>query len=144
MSNNEEEKSSYQLKIKVINFIELAYKSDGDITASLVKSKGGFTLKVNDKGEGILSGKAGIVRFSAKKEVKQFGLDFKVASIMFSGNKNGKIHYTATFNFLGGVKVAFSSIVDVEKLILSCSGLLCQAARLLKNRHKQIDQSLYQ
>ncbi len=143
MSSNEE-MNSYQLKIKVINFIELAYKSDGDITGSLVKSKGGFTLKVNDKGEAVLSGKAGIVRFSAKEEIKRFGLDFKIASIMFSGNRNGKIHYAATFNFMGGVKVAFSSIVDVEKLILSCSGLLCQAARMLKNRHKQIDQSLYQ
>jgi len=143
MSNNETT-TSYQLKMKVINFIELAYKSNGDITASLIKSKGGFTLKVNDKGEAILSGKSGMVRFTVKDEIKQFGIDLKVASIMFSGNRNGKIHYAASFNFMGGAKVEFSSIVDIEKLILSCSGLLCQAARLLKNRHKKIDQSLYQ
>ncbi|MCF6324352.1 MAG: hypothetical protein L3J89_08525 [Gammaproteobacteria bacterium] len=143
MSDNETA-TSYQLKVKVINFVELAYKSNGDITASLIKSRGSFTLKVNDKGEAVLSGKAGMVRFSVKNEIKQFGIDLKVASIMFSGNRNGKIHYTAFFNFMGGAKVEFSSIVDVEKLILSCSGLLCQAARLLKNRHKQIDQSLYQ
>jgi len=142
--SDKEPTTSYQLKIKVINLIELAYKSNGDITTSLVKSKGSFILKINDKGEATLSGKAGMVRFTAKNEIKKLGIDLKIASIMFFGTPNGKIHYTASFNFMGGAKVEFSSIIDVEKLILSCSGLLCQAARLLKNRHKQIDQSLYQ
>lgn len=142
--SNDETTNSYQLKIKVINFIELAYKSNGDVTASLVKSKGGFTLKVNQKGDAILSGKAGMVRFSVKDEINQFGIDLKLVSIMFSGNRNGKIHYTASFNFMGGAKVEFTSIVDVKKLILSCSGLLCRAARSRKNRHKIIDQSLRQ
>jgi hypothetical protein len=136
--------SPYQLKVKVINLIELAYKENEGITTSLVKEKGAFTLKISENGEAVLSGKAGIVRFSAKEEVKQIGIDLKVASIMFTGGLNGKIRYIAAFSFLGGVKVEFASSIDIEKLILSCSGLLCRAARLLKNRHKQIDQSLHQ
>ena len=142
--DNQDSTSSYQLKVKVINFIELAYKSNGVVTRSLVTSKGGFILKINDRGEATLSGKAGIVRFSVNNEINQFGIDLKMASIMFSGNRNGKIHYSASFNFMGVAKVEYTSIVDVEKLILSCSGLLCEAAGQLKNRYKQIDQSLYQ
>lgn len=142
MSN--EGSSPYQLKVKVINLIELAYKENEGITTSLIKEKGAFTLKINENGDAVLSGKAGIVRFSAKDEIRQLGLDLKVASIMFSSGQNGKIRYVASFSFFGSIQVEFSSALDIEKLILSCSGLLCRAARLLKNRHKQIDQSLYQ
>lgn len=134
--------SSYQLKIKVINLVELAYKENEGVTTSLLREKGPFTLKVNERGEAMLTGKAGNVRFDVSEEVKQIGLDLKVVTIMFSGSKDGKLRYMASFNFAGGVKVEFSSLLDVEKLILSCSGLLCRAARLLKNRHKQIDQSI--
>lgn len=118
--------SSYQLKIKVINLIELAYKENEGVTTSLLKEKGPFTLKVNDRGDATLTGKAGTVRFDVSEEVKQIGLDLKVVSIMFSGGKDGKLHYMASFSFVGGVKVEFSSIIDVEKLILSCSGMLCR------------------
>ncbi|KKO47155.1 hypothetical protein WG68_00420 [Arsukibacterium ikkense] len=134
--------SSYQLKIRVINFIELAYKENDGVTTSLIKEKGPFTLKVNERGEAMLIGKAGTVRFDVSEEVKQIGLDLKMVSVMFSGGREGKLHYMASFNFAGGVKVEFSSILDIEKLILSCSGLLCRAARLLKGRHQQIDQSV--
>lgn len=134
--------SSYQLKIKVINFIELAYKENEGITRSLIKSKGPFTLKINERGEATLTGKSGVVRFDVNDEIKQFGLDIKMVSVMFSGGNEGKLHYMASFNFLGSVRVEFSSVIDIEKLILSCSGLLCRAARLLKNRHQQIDQSI--
>ncbi|MBT3146702.1 hypothetical protein [Neptunomonas phycophila] len=126
------------LKIEVIKLIELSYKSDSGLTASILKSKGPFTLKVDQDGKAVLSGKAGKVKFSAKENVKQLGVDLKFLSIMFFGSEKG-LHYTASFNFFGGVKVEFTSIIDLEKLILSCSGLLCNAARLLKNRHKMID-----
>ena len=140
---DEKEVSPYQLKIKVINLIELAYKEQDGVTTSLIREKGRFTLKVNEHGKATLSGKSGIVRFSAKEEVEQIGIDLKVASILFSTGKDGRIHYVASFTFLGGFNIEFASILDVEKLILSCSGLLCRAAVSLKNRHKQIDQSLY-
>lgn len=143
-SNNEESTSNYQLKIKVINLIELAYKSNGDLTASIVKDRGRFSLRVDHNGRAKLSGKAGVVRFSATEEVNQFGLDLKLASIMFFGTDSEKIRYTATFKFAGGLDIKFSSSLDVEKLVLSCSGLLCRAARSLKQRHKMIDKSLPQ
>jgi hypothetical protein len=141
--SNEDSTSEYQLKIKVINLIELAYKSDDKVTVSIVKSKGPFTLKVDQNGNATLSGKAGVVRFAASEEVNKFGIGFKYANIMFFGG-NGKLNYSASFGFDRIGKITFTSFIDVEKLILSCSGLLCQAARLLKNRHKQIDESLLQ
>lgn len=110
----------------------------------MIKEKGSFALKISHNGDAELSGKAGYVKFSAKQELAQIGLDLKIASIMFTSGRNGKIRYIASFSFFGGATVEFASSIDIEKLILSCSGLLCQAARLLKNRHRQIDQSLYQ
>lgn len=141
--SDEDPTSTYQLKIKVINLIELAYKSDDTVTVSVVKSKGPFTLSVDQNGNATLSGKTGVVRFSANEEVQKFGIGFKYANVTFFGG-NKKLNYSATFGFDRIGKITFTSFIDVEKLILSCSGLLCQAARLLKNRHKQIDESLLQ
>lgn len=84
--------SSYQLKIKIINFIELAYKENEGVTSSLIQSKGPFTLKINERGEATLSGKSGVVRFDVNDEVKQIGLDIKMVSVMFSGGNEGKLH----------------------------------------------------
>ena len=141
---SDENIAEYELKTKVINFLEIAYKSNSGITSSIVKSKNGFTIKVDDQGNAILSGKAGIVRFSVKDEFRNYGVDLKVASLMFSGSHDGKLHYHASFKFMGMSEIKFKSVIDVKKLILSCSGLLCQAARAMKNRHRVIDQHIQQ
>ena len=137
--------NSTALKVKIINLIELAYKSNGDITTSLVKNSGPFTMAIDDQGNAVLSGRTGIVKFSGHDEMQQIGIDLKSASIMFSGSRSGRIHYVAAFNFAGAISVEFSSILDIDKLISSCSGLLCHAYRLIKrDRHKAIDKSLYE
>jgi len=148
--SNENSISEYQLKVKVLRFMELSYKKNGNLTAALVRSKGRLTLKVDNKGKATLSGKVGRVKFSVNEEIRKFGFDLKYISIMFSGNSTGTIRYAATFSFMGFTDVSFRSTINVEQLILSCSGLLCLAARLYKANdkritavQKRIDKSLY-
>ncbi len=129
-----------EIKIKIINFLEIAYKTDRKLTASLVKNKGPFTLEVDNTGNATLSGNAGVVTFSVLDEIKQFGLKFKYASVRFSGNKQGMINYQASFG--APIEISVMGFIDVENLILSCSGLLCIAARAMRNRHHLIDKSI--
>jgi len=132
--------SSTEVKIKLLKFIEIAYKTDGEITTAIVKDKGPFTLNVDNKGNASISGKAGVVKFSVTEEIKEYGIDFKYVSVMLSGNKNGIIHYRGTFKSF--LEVSINGFIDVEQLILHCSGLLCIAARALRNRYKMIDKSI--
>jgi len=126
--------------------LEISYKSNGEITANLIKSKGPFTLRIDQNGSATLSGKAGTVRFSVKNNVSSFGVDLKYVGVFFSGTGNGKIVYRATFKLeaadFKAISITYSSFLDLEKLILSCSGLLCQAAKHLKNRFQKIDRSI--
>ena len=132
--------SNTEFKVKIIKFLEIAYKTDGKLTASIVRDKGPFTLSVDNTGSATLSGKAGIVSFSVADEIKQYGLKFKFASVMFSGNRQGMINYQASFGV--PIQISVMGFIDVQNLILSCSGLLCIAARALKNRYQLIDKSI--
>lgn len=127
------DEQQHKIKVTVLKLIELAYKEDEGITTSLVKSKGSFTLKVDQSGEVTLSGKAGVVRVSASEEVKSFGVDFKFMSLMFFSNGR-KLHYMGNIKF-GVASIEIKSVLDVKELILSCSGLLCRAARSLRDRY---------
>lgn len=89
-----------------------------------------------------MSGKAGLVRIDVKDQLTSFGIDLNYISVMLSGNKNGKLIYQLSFGFKNGVIGTVFGVLDVEKLILSCSGLLCRAAKALKKRHALIDSSL--
>ena len=132
--------SKNAIKIKLLKFFEIAYKENGEITAALIKDKGPFKLQVDNKGNAIISGKAGKVAFSVSEEIKEFGFDFKYASIMLSGNKQGMIQYRGTFGLM--IEVEIVGFIDVEQLILNCSGLLCIAARAMKYRYQMIDKSI--
>lgn len=128
--------SKYELKLKIVKFLEIAYDSDEQAILGFVRSAGPFKLRVSQNGKAILSGAAGLLTFSVSEEVKAIGVDFKYASIMFSGNKDGNLCYMATFGL--GSPVRVSGALDVEKLVLSCSGLLCSATRAARQRYKVI------
>lgn len=132
--------TSTEVKVKLLRFLEIAYKTDGKLTTALVKDKGPFSLSVDNKGNASISGKAGIVKFSVAEEVREYGINFNYVSVMLSGNKDGIVHYRGTFKSF--VEVSINGFIDVEQLILHCSGLLCIAARALKNRYKMIDKSI--
>lgn len=129
-----------EIKIKLLKFLEIAYEEDGTLTAAIVKDKGPFSLSVDSSGNASLSGKAGVVKFSVREEIKEYGFDFKYVRAMFSGNKNGMIQYSLSFGI--GSEVIVKGMLDVEKLILNCSGLLCRAARAYKFRAQMIDKSI--
>jgi hypothetical protein len=59
---------------------------------------------------------------------------------MVSVDGEGKLEYNANFQ-LGIASVGVRGSIDVEALILACSGLLCRAARLLNGRSAQQDSS---
>jgi hypothetical protein len=131
-------------KVKVVigKWFELAYAKDKGVTTALIRQKGPFTMKVDDKGNVTLSGKAGKVTFNGNPALKSFGLQTHYGGITFANAGNNTIMYTVSLKFFGFAKVDFTNMIDVEKLITACSGLLCQAARALKNRNKQLDDAL--
>ena len=87
-----------------------------------------------------MSGKAGVVKFSVNDEIKEYGISFKYARIMFSGNQNGMIRYSLSFGI--GAEIMLSGLLDIENLLLNCSGLLCKAVQAYKFRAQMIDKSI--
>ncbi len=63
-----------EIKIKLLKFLEIAYKMDSNLTTVIVKDKGPFTLSVDNTGKVTLSGKAGVVEFSVNDEIKEYGI----------------------------------------------------------------------
>lgn len=62
-------------------------------------------------------------------------------TVNFENKEKIKVGYSATFN-LEVISLTVIGGFDLEELITSCSGLLCQAARALKGRHKAYDMEL--
>ena len=111
------------------------------MTANIVRSKHPFTLTVTSSGTATLTGKAGNMTFNVSEETNSIGFDFKFASLQFFGSQNGQLRYSATFT-IGFTSVSFRGIFDIEKFILECSGLVCIAARLMRERKNKIDAAI--
>ncbi len=129
-----------EIKIKMLRFLEIAYRVDEKLTMAIIKDKGPFSLNIDNKGNATLSGKAGNLKFSVNEEIKEYGIDFKYARILFSGNQNGVIRYSLSFGI--GAEIMLSGLLDIENLLLNCSGLLCKAVRAYKFRARMIDKSI--
>jgi hypothetical protein len=130
-----------EMKITVAKLIELAYSQNKDLTAKIVRSKGNFKISVDKNGNAILSGKAGIVRFSGAEVLEKMGLEVSGVGVNFSNAGAGVIRYTAYFD-LKVAKIAVHGDFDIEKLITSCSGFLCRAAKALKGRNQAYELEL--
>jgi len=126
-----------QVRITVAKLIELAYSKDKGLTTKIVLSKGRFKLRVSSNGHATLTSNIGIVTFKGDSALTNLGAKIKVVSISFSEGEEKNINYIAMFSFSGAANISISGSFDIEKLITSCSGLLCQAARLLKSRNKR-------
>ena len=136
-----DENAERKLKITVIKLLEVAYSNNEGITTKLVRKAGPFTMRIDEKGRVELSGKMGHFKFDGKPTLEKMGVDLKMASLMFSNAGNNRLNYSAKIK-LAAVELEYSSTLDVEELLLSCSGLLCIAARAMKDRTNQIDRSL--
>lgn len=130
-----------EAKITIAKLIELAYSKDKGMTAKLMAQKGGAKLTVDQDGNATLSGSAGILTFSGTPVLEKIGTKIKRVSVSFEHTEGMKVGYTATFD-LEYIKLSVLGDFDLEALITSCSGLLCQAARASKRRHQAYDLEL--
>ncbi len=130
-----------EAKITIAKLIELAYSKDKGMTVKLMAQKGGAKLTVDQDGNATLSGSAGILTFSGTPVLEKIGTKIKRVSVSFDHKDGMKVDYTATFD-LEYIKLSILDDFDLEELITSCSGLLCQTARALKGRSQAYDMEL--
>lgn len=134
--------NTYSLKITVARLLELSYARNEGLTTSVLREVGPATVSVDSNGIATLSGKAGKVTFSATEAVKELGIQVRRVGISMDVNEHGELDYTARFMFAGALALSVRGTIDVEELILACSGLLCRAARALKGRTTSTDKAL--
>jgi len=130
-----------ELRITIAKLIEVAYSENKELTAKIVRQKGSFKMIVDQDGNARLSSQAGIVNFSAADTLDSIGVNIKSVSVNFSNDKERKIKYTAIID-IKVAKIAVSGSFDIEALITSCSGVLCRAAKSLKERHNAYEVEL--
>jgi len=131
-----------EVKITIAKLLEVAYSKNKGVTTKIIKSKGNYKLTVDAKGNTTLSGSVGMLTFNGGSALQGLGAKIKNASITFKKGDSNNIKYTATFNFVGAAGMSISGSFDIEELILSCSGLLCRAAKALKARHAAYEMEL--
>jgi hypothetical protein len=130
-----------EAKITIAKFIELAYSKDKGLTEKIIAQKGSAKLSVNQDGKATLSGSAGNLTFSGTPVLENIGAKIKRVSVSFNNKDERNIGYTATFD-LTYIKLSVSGKFNLEDLVTSCSGWLCQAARALKGRNHPHDLKL--
>ena len=130
-----------EAKITIAKLIELAYSKDKGMTVNIMAEKGNAKLTVDQNGKAILSGSAGTLTFSGAPVLEKIGAKIKRVNVSFNNKDGMRVGYTATFD-LEFIKLSVFGGFDLEELITSCSGLLCQAARALKGRHHAYDMEL--
>lgn len=134
--------SQTELKLAVARFLELSYATDGTLTARLMREVGPLKLSIDSHGAASLDGRAGKVTFSAQKSLRELGMELRMADISMHVDDQGLIQFTASFRFLRAMSATTRGSIDVEKLITSCSGLLCKAAKALISARGSRDNQL--
>jgi len=132
-----------KLKITLAKLLELSIDTNKEVALKIIRSKGSFKLTVDHNGNAKLSGSAGILTFKGNPVLEELGATVKFVSILFGKNDDNTINYSGTFK-IGVYSMSLSGDIDIEKLILGCSGLLCAAARALKNRNNNIRERMLQ
>jgi len=130
-----------ELKITIAKLLEVAYSKNKDVTAKLVRSKGPFKLTVDAEGNARLSGQLGAVSFSGTPILDAIGANIKSINVNFSHGEGNIVNYKASID-LKVAKMAILGEFDVEELILSCSGILCQVVRIMNGRKHAYDLKL--
>ncbi|MCF6211620.1 MAG: hypothetical protein L3J88_08500 [Gammaproteobacteria bacterium] len=128
--------------ITIAKLLEVAYSKNKGVTTKIMRKKGNFKLTVDGQGNAILSGGAGMLTFKANSALQDLGVEVRNVSIAFSKGDGNDVKYTAMFSFVGVAAISVSGKFNIEELILSCSGLLCLAARALKGKHIAYDMEL--
>lgn len=130
-----------ELKLTIARILELSYRRNGERTARLMREAGPVTISVDQNGQAVINGRAGMVVVSAAQATRELGVSVRAITVMMTVDGAGDIRYNAQFR-LGVAAVGVSGSIDVEKLLLSCSGLLCRAARMLNGRSAHLDRQM--
>lgn len=128
-------------KAKFGKLMQIAYDEDKGLVRSLAVSGGKFSLTLNEDGSGVLTAANGKVVFDASQEMKEMGISYGAYSGTFGGNRNGDFSTTLSLG-RGNYSMSVRVSVNVVDAITTCSGLLCDAANLFRNRNSVIRQSL--
>jgi len=143
ITTQENRASKIGIKITIAKLLEIAYSKNKGLTTKIIRKKGNFKISINGNGKVKLHGSAGVLSFNGGVALEAIGAKVKFATIHFSKGEGQTANYKASFSFAGGVtSLSVTGTLNIEELITSCSGLLCQAARLLKGNSKRNEQRL--
>jgi len=136
--------ASADVKLVIAKLIEVAYSANEGLTAKIVLEKGPFKLTMDEQGNGMLTGKAGVVRFNGSPALEKVGLALKRVSVNFSNGGNDRVKYVASVDFIKAASFSVAGSFSAFELITACSGLLCKAARALKGFDTGVDAQMQQ
>lgn len=131
-----------EIKVTIAKLLEIAYSKNKGVTTRIVRKKGNFKLTVDAEGNAILSGGVGVLIFKADSALQGLGAKVKNISITFTKGGSDEVSYMARISFVGVAAITVTGKFSIEALLLSCSGLLCLAARALKGRHAAYEMEL--
>ncbi len=121
-----------ELKITVAKLVELAYHQNKGITTRFLKDAGTFRITIDSEGRASISGSAGSFTYTATEALQSVGVRVKAVRIEFSTDGEERLDYSGTIQ-TAIFAIAIHGSFDPTRLILACSGLLCNAARALKS-----------
>ncbi len=127
----------YEIEVSVKKLLKLAYSKNNGLTSEIMLEAGAAQLTVDQNGVATLTGNGKILTFSGKQALEEIGVDVKRVHISFRNQGKHIIGYTATVR-IGVVSLSVHGSIDLEKLITSCSGLLCQTARGMLDRKARL------
>lgn len=130
-----------ELKVTIAKLIELAYSENKGLTTKIIRKMGNFKLTVDQNGQVVLSGGTKYLTFSGDTVLKTIGAKVKRVSVNFTKGEGNQVKYKATFS-LEIISMSIGGSFDIEELITSCSGLLCKAAKAMKQRNAQYENEL--
>ncbi len=133
-----------KIKLTIAKLIQLSIDSNRDLTIAILRSKGPIKITVDQKGKVRISASVLNTTFSGNPALDSVSSKVKNLSITLSNKPGGRVGYAGSVSFFGAASISVSGSFDLDALIMACTGLLCQAARLLKGRPQQIDKQLEQ
>ncbi len=135
--------STIGIKITIGKLLQIAYTKNEGLTSKIIQKKGNFKITIDQNGKVKLYGSAGVFAFNGSSALEAIGAKIKFATIYFYQAAGNNTNYRANFSFAGDqASVIVTGTLNIEDLITSCSGLLCQAARLLKGNNKRNEKRL--
>ncbi len=131
-----------KIKLTIAKLIELSIDTDRKTTIAILKKKGVAKITVDQNGKVTLTGSGKLLTFSGDPALEKMGIKVKRMTINLSNLDGMNVGYTASISGPYGVSLSLSGSFNLERLIMACTGLLCSAARALKNRDKQLQEAM--